>query len=66
MRYVQKVNAGRLGRMTDLGTFLFGGERTGLEAYRPILMEVQEGVCLYCAKALNGLVQVDHIVPWSR
>jgi hypothetical protein len=50
VRFVQKLNANRLGNVTDLGTFLFGQERASLEVYRPILMDVQGGTCLYCQK----------------
>src|SRR5262249_15485223 len=46
VRFVQKVNAPRLGSVTDLGTFLFGEERASLDAYRPILLDVQKGECL--------------------
>lgn len=66
VRFVQKVNTGKLGSATDLGTFLFGEERASLEAYRPILLDVQKGTCLYCRKPLSGKTQVDHFVPWSR
>ncbi|MBY0514851.1 MAG: HNH endonuclease [Gemmataceae bacterium] len=66
VRFVQKVNGGKLGGVTDLGTFLFGEERASLEAYRPILIDVQKGDCLYCRKPLSGKTQVDHFVPWSR
>jgi 5-methylcytosine-specific restriction endonuclease McrA len=65
-RFVQRVNAARLGGVTDLGTFLFGQERASLEAYRPLLMDVQAGTCLYCRKALLRQTQVDHFIPWSR
>jgi 5-methylcytosine-specific restriction endonuclease McrA len=66
VRFVQKLNAGRLGSAADLSTFLFGQERASLDAYRPILREVQKGACLYCRKPLSGKAQVDHFVPWSR
>lgn len=66
VRFVQKLNANKLGNITDLGTFLFGEERASLEAYRPILFDVQKGECLYCRKPLSGKTQVDHFVPWSR
>ena len=66
MRFVQKLNANRLGTLTDLGTFLFGQERASLEAYRPILMDAQKGDCLYCHKPLSQQSQVDHFIPWSR
>lgn len=66
VRFVQKLNANKLGNTTDLGTFLFGQERASLDAYRPILLDVQKGECLYCRKPLTGKMQVDHFVPWSR
>ncbi len=66
VRFVQKLNGGKLGGVTDLGTFLFGEERASLEAYHPILFKVQKGNCLYCRKPLSGKTQVDHFVPWSR
>jgi hypothetical protein len=66
VRFVQKLNASRLGNVTDLGTFLFGQERASLDVYRPILMDVQHGTCLYCQKKLSKQSQVDHFVPWSR
>lgn len=66
VRFVQKLNANRLGNFTDLGTFLFGQERASLDSYRPILMDVQNGICLYCKRSLSKQTQVDHFVPWSR
>ena len=66
VRWIQKYNANKLGNATDLGTFLFGQERANLEAYRPILIDVQRGECLYCRKPLPKNSQVDHFVPWSR
>ena len=66
VRFVQKVNSPALGSATDLGTFLFGQERASLDAYRPILLDVQKGACLYCRKPLATKTQVDHFVPWSR
>jgi hypothetical protein len=66
VRFVQKVNASRLGNVTDLGTFLFGQERADVETYRPILMDVQQGKCLYCQKTLTKQTQLDHFIPWSR
>jgi 5-methylcytosine-specific restriction endonuclease McrA len=66
VRFVQKLNASRLGNITDLGTFLFGQERASLDTYRPILMEVQQGMCLYCQKKVSRQMQVDHFIPWSR
>lgn len=66
VRFVQRVNSSKLGNVTDLGTFLFGQERNSLDAYRPILLDVQKGICLYCEKPLSKQTQVDHFVPWSR
>ena len=66
VRFVQRLNANRLGNITDLGTFLFGQERANLEVYRPILMDVQHCDCLYCQKPLPKQSQVDHFIPWSR
>jgi 5-methylcytosine-specific restriction endonuclease McrA len=66
VRFVQKLNANRLGNVCDLGTFLFGQERASLDVYRPILMDVQHGTCLYCRKTLSKQSHVDHFIPWSR
>jgi len=66
VRFVQKLNADRLGNLTDLGTFLFGRERNTLDSYRPILFDVQRGRCFYCRSDLRGRADVDHFVPWSR
>jgi hypothetical protein len=66
LRFVQKLNADKLGNVTDLGSFLFGQERSGLDVYRPILFDVQKGICLYCQKELLKTGQVDHFIPWSR
>jgi hypothetical protein len=66
VRFVQKLNAEQLGTLSDLGTFLFGQARSTLDAYRPILFDVQEGVCLYCQKPLLRQTHVDHFIPWSR
>jgi 5-methylcytosine-specific restriction endonuclease McrA len=66
VRFVQRLNGNKLGSVTDLGTFLFGRERASLDAYRPLLLDVQKGVCLYCQKPLSKQSQVDHFVPWSR
>lgn len=66
VRFVQKLNIYDLGNLTDLGSFLFGRERGVLEAYRPILLDVQAGRCFYCHKDLQNRMDVDHFVPWSR
>jgi hypothetical protein len=65
-RFVQKLDADRLGNLTDLGSFLFGRERAALETYRPILLDVQAGRCFYCHRDLQRRMEVDHFVPSSR
>jgi len=40
--------------------------RPSRSPYRPILLDVQKGDCLYCRKPLSEKTQVDHFVPWSR
>ena len=66
--FVRKLRANRqlLGQATDLHSFLFGTERTDLKDFRPLLRDLQEGVCFYCAKSLGRDSAVDHLVPWSR
>lgn len=49
----------------DLRAHLFGRERSDLGGVREALRELQQGRCLYCAGALRGGGQVDHVVPWS-
>jgi hypothetical protein len=66
VRFVQRLNTDRFGNHVDLGSFLFGQERTCLDAYRPILRNVQKGVCLYCWKPLLKQSHIDHFIPWSR
>jgi 5-methylcytosine-specific restriction endonuclease McrA len=66
VRFVQKVNANELGHLTDLGTFLFDQERSSLEAYKNILIDLQEKQCFYCNGDFNGSMDVDHFIPWSR
>ena len=66
VRFVQRVNANDLGNLTDLGTFMFDRERSSLESYRSILIELQERRCFYCDEELKGKSDVDHFVPWSR
>ena len=53
VRFIQKVNAAKLGNVIDLGTFLFGQDRSNLEVYRPILRDVQRGECFYCHQQIE-------------
>ena len=66
IRFVQKLNANDLGNLTDLGTFMFDQERSSLDAYKNILLDVQERQCFYCHKDMQRSVDVDHFIPWSR
>lgn len=36
----------------DLREFLFGAERNALRVVRPVLMDLQQGKCFYCALAI--------------
>jgi 5-methylcytosine-specific restriction endonuclease McrA len=49
-----------------LESFLFGIERSALNAIRPHLMELQSGACFYCGRRGSRDGQVDHFIPWSR
>ena len=66
IRYVRRFNAEVLGDAADLTTFLFGSERAGLGEYRPLLVDVQQGVCFYCRRPLGASADVDHFIPWAR
>ena len=58
----------RLNKLTEarLETFLFGAQRVPTNALRPGLIELQDGMCFYCRRALKREVDVDHFIPWSR
>ena len=66
VRFVQRVNSTELGAVTDLGSFLFDQERSSLESYRKILVDVQSNRCLYCHREIRGKSDIDHFVPWTR
>jgi len=55
-----------LGTTTDLGEFLFGGERSDLSVVRVILDDVQAGRCFYCDTVMKKPGHVDHFIPWSK
>lgn len=65
-RFVQERNPEQFTGHRELREFLFGSTREGLTHLVAPLMEVQEGLCLYCAKGIRGQPHVDHFVPWSR
>ena len=64
--YLRRHNTEDLGQTTDLQDFLFGDNRTSLDAYRVILRDVQRGTCFYCGRGIQTNADVDHYIPWSR
>jgi HNH endonuclease len=50
----------------ELERFLFGSERTSLEAVRGPLRDLQNDRCFYCDGGIGGRADVDHFIPWSR
>jgi 5-methylcytosine-specific restriction endonuclease McrA len=38
-----------------------------LAAVRPVLIDLQAGLCFYCGDRLGDTrIEVDHFIPWSR
>ena len=67
LRDVRRLNGNLLGESTDLRDFLFGAERAALMAVKPVLMDLQQGKCFYCAAGLQEpSAEVDHFIPWAR
>jgi hypothetical protein len=67
LRDVRTLNGDLLGETMDLREFLFGAERNAPGAVRPVLMDLQQGKCFYCAQAIRGDGgHVDHFIPWSK
>ena len=66
--FVRALPANRelLGAAQDLTSFMFGADRAVLDAYRPLLLDLQQGACFYCGRVINAAGHVDHFVPWSR
>jgi hypothetical protein len=63
--FVRRFNQPVIGESTDLSAFLFGDGRARLDAYVPLLQDMQEGRCFYCQSNLKPTPEVDHFVPWS-
>lgn len=67
LRDVRSLNGGLLGETLDLREFLFGAERSALNAVRPVLGDLQRGACFYCGNAIRGEGgHVDHFIPWAK
>lgn len=66
LRFVLRCNPDVLGAVSQVEDFLFPGSRASLQTWRPLLADLQDGRCFYCAGALGAEVAVDHFLPWSR
>ena len=62
---VRKLNPASIGAPLDLAEFMFGSERNQWPGIRPLLRELQEGECFYCARKMPGNEELDHFIPWS-
>lgn len=51
---------------TDLQGFLFNQSRQNLASLLPMLIDIQDCKCFYCAKPLKKDMEVDHFIPWSK
>lgn len=49
-----------------LQEFLFGASRVCLDPIRQPLRELQDNRCFYCDHRMDGAVEIDHFLPWSR
>jgi hypothetical protein len=65
-QWIRRTNPGAVEERKNLQEFLFGSERGGLVAYRPVLLEIQDGKCFYTDRPLREGGHVDHFIPWSR
>lgn len=63
-----KDNQKLLGAQSQLHEFLFGVDRNALNKARPVLIEIQRGLCFYCHKPLKdqNSADVDHFIPFAR
>ncbi|WP_240222549.1 HNH endonuclease signature motif containing protein [Rheinheimera hassiensis] len=62
-----KDNQQLIGPQSQLQQFLFGVDRNALNKARPVLIEIQRGLCFYCNKPLNNnSADVDHFIPFAR
>ncbi|MCC6671997.1 MAG: hypothetical protein IT458_13120 [Planctomycetes bacterium] len=66
LRFVLRCNPAVLGAAAQVEEFLFPGSRASLQVWRPLLGDLQDDRCFYCAEPLRGRVAVDHFLPWSR
>lgn len=64
IRHVARRNEEHVDELR-LERFLFGAERTSLQAIRTPLLDLQQGRCFYCGRT-RGPWHVDHFLPWAR
>lgn len=62
---VRKLNPSSIGAPLELDEFLFGSERNPWPGIRPVLRDIQDGKCFYCARLMAGNEELDHFIPWS-
>jgi hypothetical protein len=54
-----------VGQAQDLEVFLFGAGREPIRMHLDMLLDIQEGRCLYCQREIiPASAHVDHFVPW--
>ncbi|WP_201532847.1 HNH endonuclease [Psychrobacter ciconiae] len=61
-----KRNQHLFNQNTDLQGFLFKQSRQNLASLVPMLIDIQDCKCFYCAKPLKKDMEVDHFIPWSK
>ena len=64
---MRQQNLALIGETADLHEFMFGSERNNLAVVRPVLLDLQHGLCFYCNRGITGdTAHVDHFVAWAR
>lgn len=66
LRFVLRYNKRLLSPADQVESFLFPDGRAGLDAWRPLLLEMQGRRCFYCRSDVRGTGAVDHFLPWAR
>ncbi|MDF2180136.1 HNH endonuclease domain-containing protein [Aliiglaciecola sp. CAU 1673] len=62
-----KFNQDLIGQQSQLQDFLFGVDRNALNRAKPILVDIQNNICIYCQKPMKEeKVAIDHFIPFSR
>lgn len=68
LSWVQTQNKQVLGSVQDLESFMFGANRTDMQAVRRALFEIQDGRCFYQSRVRLEVktAHVDHFIPWAK